>query len=248
MNKKTKLIATISVIAVVVLAIVLFFVYMFTEKTSPDVSEEEIKTKVEDINDKFTTLSKEMLENDGKTIKSDYSEDQKKLFNAAMAKVSEMDTIMTTGKKELEEQLAEKESSFYDALRDYLGLDPRISDEENEYYTTLSNKVDEIQKIITVLYNDLHTNKADFKTTFTNLIELFTKFTEVAVSGDKVTLLDQYKDYQSEFDELLKDITEIAKLADTDNANQEYYDKLAEKGKELTEKLKDLANKANIPL
>lgn len=193
------------------------------ENSVASVSKEEIEDKLKNIQTNFETLAKEIVSDDNKTLKDGYTEEQQQLFNAILSKISEFDTFTTANKDNSE-----------------MG--------EEEYYKQLSEKVTETQELIKALDNDIHTNKEAFSSTFTTLSTLFEKLRNEAYDETGKTLKEQYKQYQSDFDNLVKDIYSLGNNIDTNDKNQNYFDSLTKKGNKITEQLKELAKKANISL
>ncbi len=227
-NKKQNIILIITG-AIIIIVAVIGIIYFYSSEKSPSVDktvkEDEIKAKFQEISDKFTTLSAEMLESDGTTIKTEYTDKQKNLFNVILQKIGDVDKFMEDAKKD----------------------DSSISEED--YYNELTNKVTEINELLTALDNDIHVDSTEFTETFTNLNTVFNKLVDKAtVEGNNKTLTDEYKAFQNEYDKIYEDILSIYDDAKDDNLNQEYYDKLTAKGKDILNKINDFTAKANITL
>ncbi|MCI8805330.1 MAG: hypothetical protein HFE59_05445 [Clostridiales bacterium] len=219
----------IIIAAIIVVAGVIGVIYFYNSGKAPSadktVKEDEIKAQFQEISDKFTSLSSEMLEADGTTIKAEYTDKQKNLFSVILQKIGEVDKFMEDAKKE------------------------SSSISEDDYYDELANKVAEINKLLTALDNDIHIDSSEFTETFTNLNTMFNKLVDkVTVKGDNKTLIDEYKAFQDEYDKIYKDILSIYNDTKDDSVNQEYYDKLTAKGKDIINKINDFMAKANITL
>ncbi len=225
-NKQQDMIFIIVIAVIVVIGVIGVIYFYSSANDNPYVEKEkEIKTMLQETSDKFTNLSAEMLAEDGVTLKDDYNEAQKNLFNTIIQEIGEMDEYIEDAKKE----------------------DSSVSEED--YYNELAEKITNINKQLTALDIDLHTDSAEFTETFAKLSDLFNKIVEKATTeGDNRTLTDDYKEFQSEYDKIYEEILSLGDDADSDNINQEYYDNLTEKGKELLSKLNDFVADAGISL
>ena len=223
-KNKTQIIFIIfgAIVIIGILAVAIYF-SSTSNKTSNAEVENQIQEKTQNIAEKFGTISAEILESDGKTVKSEYSQTVKDEYAVFQSKVAEMGEIIESKDKD--------QSLTADA-----------------YYEKLSKVVDEAEKIITALDSELHLNKADFQTTFTELKNLFDTITKKMVSGDGVHLVDQYKDYQAEFDSIRESVISLTDDLNGDDTKQEYYDNLTKKGKDIIEKVRELAQKANVEI
>ncbi len=221
MKKETKIILGIIGIIVIIGIIAATFIFINKNNSNDATNPDNIKIQLEDIQNKFTTLSEEILSDDKKTLKEGYTKEQQYAFNAILVKVDELGKFVESGKKELS---------------------------EGDYYEQLSQKTTEIQDLITALDNDIHTNKVDFKTVYADLQLMFKNFVNEAVSGDNKTLKDKYKEHQGDFDKILRDIMELASEIDEKNINQEYLDKMTGKGEQILQNLKQLGEKTGIKL
>lgn len=226
-NDKKQNIILIIIAAIIVIVGIIGIIYFYgsDEGKSSAEKEDEIKKQFQEISDKFTALSAEMLEDDGETIKGEYTDAQRETFKAILSKIGEADEYMNDAK--------EGDSSI----------------SQDEYYDGLSEKLKEINSMLTALDNDIHTDSTEFEQTFTDLSDIFNKLVEKAtVKDDNKTLLDEYKDFQTDYDEIYGDILALYDDAKEENHNQEYYDNLTEKGKKILEKVNELIEKANISL
>lgn len=223
-KNKTQIIFIIfgAIVIIGILAVAIYFSSK-SNKTSNAEVESQIQEKTQNIAEKFGTISAEILESDGKTVKSEYSQTVKDEYAVFQSKVAEMGEIIESKDKD--------QSLTADA-----------------YYEKLSKVVDEAEKLITALDGELHLNKADFQTTFTELKNLFDTITKKMVSGDGVHLVDQYKDYQAEFDSIRESVISLTDDLNGDDTKQEYYDNLTKKGKDIIEKVRELAQKANVEI
>mgnify|MGYP005977092615 FL=1 len=223
-KNKTQIIFIIfgAIVIIGILAVAIYF-SSTSNKTSNAEVESQIQEKTQNIAEKFGTISAEILESDGKTVKSEYSQTVKDEYAVFQSKVAEMGEIIESKDKD--------QSLTADA-----------------YYEKLSKVVDEAEKLITALDGELHLNKADFQTTFTELKNLFDTITKKMVSGDGVHLVDQYKDYQAEFDSIRESVISLTDDLNGDDTKQEYYDNLTKKGKDIIEKVRELAQKANVEI
>lgn len=232
-NKTKKLIFTIiiAVIATVaVIAVIVAITYRSdnsgqvqnTEESAKLPTPEELKSQLSDINTSFSALSAEMLEADGKTIKSQYTKQQQDTFKTILSMISKIGTYVE-------------------------GSDDDLTLNEDEY-SEFSKLIEDTRDLTMALDNDIHTNQAAFKMTFENLITLFDKLKTKMVSGDNETLIDEFKEYQSDFDEILKDTMALRQYVEEKNKNQTYYDGLTQKGELIAQKIKTLAKKANVSL
>lgn len=223
-KNKTQIIFIIfgAIVIIGILAVAIYF-SSTSNKTSNAEVESQIQEKTQNIAEKFGTISAEILESDGKTVKSEYSQTVKDEYAVFQSKVAEMGEIIESKDKDQ-------------------GLTA------DAYYEKLSKVVDEAEKLITALDGELHLNKADFQTTFTELKNLFDTITKKMVSGDGVHLVDQYKDYQAEFDSIRESVISLTDDLNGDDTKQEYYDNLTKKGKDIIEKVRELAQKANVEI
>ena len=223
-KNKTQIIFIIfgAIVIIGILAVAIYF-SSTSNKTSNAEVESQIQEKTQNIAEKFGTISAEILESDGKTVKSEYSQTVKDEYAVFQSKVAEMGEIIESKDKD--------QSLTADA-----------------YYEKLSKVVDEAEKLITALDGELHLNKADFQTTFTELKNLFDTITKKMVSGDGVHLVDQYKDYQAEFDSIRESVISLTDDLNGDDTKQEYYANLTKKGKDIIEKVRELAQKANVEI
>ncbi len=223
-KNKTQIIFIIfgAIVIIGILAVAIYF-SSTSNKTSNAEVESQIQEKTQNIAEKFGTISAEILESDGKTVKSEYSQTVKDEYAVFQSKVAEMGEIIESKDKD--------QSLTADA-----------------YYEKLSKVVDEAEKLITALDGELHLNKADFQTTFTELKNLFDTITKKMVSGDGVHLVDQYKDYQAEFDSIRESVISLTDDLNGDDTKQEYYDNLTKKGKDIIERVRELAKKANVEI
>jgi len=224
MKKETK---TILIIIGIIIAIAAASAIMtFTTNPQNDDlqnSKENIETGLTEIQSRFEALSKEIVSDDNKTLKDGYTEEQQQLFTTILAKIADFETFMEESKK-------------------------NKNLKEEEYYKQFSEKVTEVQNLITVLDNDIHTNKEEFINTYTTLGTQFEKLKNALISEDGKSLKEQYKSYQTDFDNLLQSIGSLQPEADSKNQNQQYYDNLTEKGKAISTKITELAKKVNISL
>lgn len=221
MKKETKIILMIVGIIVIIGVIAATFIFINKNNSDDAANPEVIRAQLEDIQTKFSSLSNEIVSDDKKTLKDGYSKEQQAVFDAILAKVGELDKFTESGKNELSEE---------------------------KYYEELSKKTTEIQDLITALDNDIHTNKVDFKTVYTELKGMLENFVKEAVTEDNKTLKDKFKEYQADFDKVLQDIMALASEIDEKNVNQEYLDKMTEKGQAILAKLKELGEKTGIKL
>ncbi len=223
-KNKTQIIFIIfgAIVIIGILAVAIYFSSTSNKTLNAEV-ESQIQEKTQNIAEKFGTISAEILESDGKTVKSEYSQTVKDEYAVFQSKVAEMGEIIESKDKD--------QSLTADA-----------------YYEKLSKVVDEAEKLITALDGELHLNKADFQTTFTELKNLFDTITKKMVSGDGVHLVDQYKDYQAEFDSIRESVISLTDDLNGDDTKQEYYDNLTKKGKDIIERVRELAKKANVEI
>ncbi len=237
-DKTKKLIITLIIgfiVAAAVICSILFIINFDSSENLPEDSSElsyeettemtkdSFQSQVSDISEKFSVISAEMLEADGTTIKPQYSESQKNKFTLILTKISEMNSYL-------------EDSEKINSLT------------KEQYFSELSAIVNEIQDLTADLDNDIHTNKEAFKKTFTDLTAMFNSLTEKIVSEDGKTLKDEYKQYQSDFDDILNETASIASYVEEKNQDQTYYDNLTEKGNSIIQKIKSLSEKANISL
>ena len=223
-NSKKMLLAIIPAILVLI-AIGFGITYVMNNSSTQGESLETLKTNVtketEDIKTRFEKCSKELFKEDGKTFKDEISKEVQEKFSVVLMKFSELNTF-------IEESKNNKDLT------------------EETYYTQLSEKITELKKIMTDFDNFLHVNRTNFETTFKEVISLFNKLKEKVVDTDGKNLKAEYKEFQSDFENLLVDITSIAADVENDDKNQEYFDSLESKGKEFIDKIKALAQKMNI--
>ncbi len=226
MKKETK---TLFIIIGIVIAIAIASaIITFTTNSKNDTidleaSKESIETELSEIQSRFEALSKEIVSDDNKTLKDGYSEEQQQLFNTILSKISDFETFITESKKNKN-----------------LG--------EEEYYQQFSEKVSEVQNLITVLDNDIHTNKEEFIKIYTLLGKQFEELKNALVSDDGKSLKEQYKYYQTDFDNIIQSIGALQPEADEKDQNQEFFDNLTKKGKDISSQITVLGRKTGIRL
>jgi len=210
----------VGIIAVIVLSI---FITNYYIKNPLEDTKVEVEAQLKDIQARFETLSAEIVSDDKKTLKPQYSEEQQKMFTAVLVKVSELDEFIESSKKN--ENLT-----------------------ESDYYNQLSEKVSQLSEIVIALDNSVHTNTDNFMEVFTKLSKKFDKLKEQVVSEDAKTLKDEYKQFQEDFDKLIKNIMSMSSEVDQKDRNQAYFDSFTEKGNDLIKEIDELAQKMNVSL
>lgn len=86
----------------------------------------------------------------------------------------------------------------------------------------------------------------EFKTVFGELLTKFEDISAKVVSEDDMTLKPEYSEYQQDFDKILEEINILGSYVEEDGTNNEYFNKMTEKGRDILELLNNFVSKTGI--